>query len=82
MTVTIVCFGAMREYLPTDAVGNRAELAVADGSSVAEVVDALGAPRSLVFSILVEGVQAALEDEVPPGAEITLMPPFAGGRYS
>jgi molybdopterin synthase sulfur carrier subunit len=82
MTVTIVCFGAMRDYLPSGSSGNRAELTVAEGLSVGEVVDALGAPRSLVFSILVDGVQATLDDEVAPGAEVTLMPPFAGGRYS
>jgi molybdopterin converting factor small subunit len=60
-------------------VGNRAEVTVAGGSSVGEVVDALGAPRTLIFSILVDGVQASLDAEVPAGAEITLMPPFAGG---
>ncbi|HZA40981.1 MAG TPA: MoaD/ThiS family protein [Actinomycetota bacterium] len=79
MTVTIVCFGAMREYLPPGATGNRGEVSVREGASVGDVVDALGAPRSLVFSILVDGVQATLDDEVASGAEITLMPPFAGG---
>ena len=79
MTVTIICFGAMRDYLPPEAEGNRAEVTVAGGSSVGEVVDALGAPRTLIFSILVDGVQASLDAEVPAGAEITLMPPFAGG---
>jgi molybdopterin converting factor small subunit len=72
----------MRDYLPAGSSGNRAEVTVAGGSSVGEVVDALGAPRSLVFSILVDGVQATLGAEVPAGAEITLMPPFAGGGYS
>jgi len=79
VTVTIICFGAMRDYLPPEAEGNRGQVAVASGASVGEVVDALGAPRTLIFSILVDGVQASLDDEVPPGAEITLMPPFAGG---
>ena len=79
MTVTIVCFGAMRDYLPQSASGNRAEVPAEDGSTVGDVIDALGAPRALAFSVLVDGVQATLEDRVPSGAEITLMPPFAGG---
>jgi molybdopterin converting factor small subunit len=69
----------MRDYLPPEADGNKADVKVPGGSSVGEVVDAMGAPRSLIFSVLVDGVRATLDDEVPPGAEITLMPPFAGG---
>jgi molybdopterin synthase sulfur carrier subunit len=77
MHVSVVCFGAMREYLP--AGGNRAQVEVPEMASVGEVVDALGAPRSLVFSLLVDGVQADLSRVLHDGAEVTLMPPFAGG---
>jgi molybdopterin synthase sulfur carrier subunit len=69
----------MRQYLPDSAEGNRAHIDVPPGASVGDVVDALGAPRSLVFSLLVDGVQADLDHTVDDGAEITLMPPFAGG---
>ena len=79
VTVTIVCFGAMRDFLPSESDGNRAKVTVDDGSTVGDVVDALGAPRALVFSVLLDGVHVTLGDEVSPGAEITLMPPFAGG---
>jgi molybdopterin converting factor small subunit len=69
----------MRQYLPAPSEGNRAQVTVPEGASVGDVVDALGAPRALVFSILVDGVRAELEQGVHDGAEITLMPPFAGG---
>jgi molybdopterin converting factor small subunit len=82
MTVTIVCFGAMRDYLPPTTAGNRVEVSVDDGSTAGEVIDVFGAPRALVYSVLVDGVRATLDAEVPPGAEITLMPPFAGGAGS
>lgn len=75
----MVCFGAMRSYLPASSEGNRACLEVPAESSVGDVVDALGAPRTLVFSLLVDGVQADLERVLHDGAEVTLMPPFAGG---
>jgi molybdopterin converting factor small subunit len=68
----------MREYLPAGS-GGRAELEVTDGATVAGIVDAMGAPRRLVYSVLVNGARAGLDDPVPQGAEVTLMPPFAGG---
>jgi sulfur-carrier protein len=77
MRVTVIGFGAMRQYLPHE--GGRGELEVADESSIADVVDALGAPRRLAFSVLIDGVQASLDQKVHEGAEVTVMPPFAGG---
>jgi molybdopterin converting factor small subunit len=79
MTVSVVCFGAMRDYLPQDRTGNRAQMALPPGATVGDLVDALGAPRRLVFSVLVDGVQAGLDSELSEGGEVTLMPPFAGG---
>jgi molybdopterin converting factor small subunit len=76
--VTVVCFGAMREYLPAGS-NNRAEIEVADESSAGDVIDALGAPRKLVFSLLVDGQQADLDRKLEEGSEVTLMPPFTGG---
>lgn len=82
MKVSVVCFGAMREYLPTGTAGNRADVELAEGSTVGDVVDALGAPRRLVFALLVDGAQADLGQKLEEGGEVTLMPPFSGGRQS
>ena len=79
MKVTIVCFGAMREYLPDDADGNRATIDVPDGASVGDLVDALGAPRRLVHALLVDEVQGDLAQRLHEGAAVTLMPSFSGG---
>lgn len=73
------CFGAMREYLPEGSSGNRAEVQVSEGASAGDVVDSLGAPRRLVFALLVDGERADLEARLRDGAEVTLMPPFTGG---
>lgn len=80
MKVSVICFGSMREHLPATGTGNEAEIEVEDAATVGDVVDRLGAPRRLVFSVLVDGVQASLDNRVPEGAEITLMPPFSGGQ--
>ncbi|HEX2049832.1 MAG TPA: MoaD/ThiS family protein [Actinomycetota bacterium] len=79
MRVTVTCFGAMRDYLPPAAHDNRAEVDVADDATVGAVVEALGAPRRLVFAVLVDGTQAGLDAPVHDGADVVLMPPFTGG---
>jgi len=79
MKVSIVCFGAMRDYLPAGSPGNRADLEVAEGSTVGDLIDALGAPRRLAFAVLVDGTHADLGRSLDEGVEVTLMPPFTGG---
>lgn len=79
MRVTIVCFGAMREYLPAGADGNQAVVDLPDGATVGDLVDALGAPRRLVHALLVDEVQGDLGRRLHEGAAVTLMPPFSGG---
>ena len=79
MKVTVVCFGAMRDYLPGDIPGNRAEVEIDDGATVADLIEQLRAPHRLVFSVLVDGARSGTEARLDGGAEVTLMPPFAGG---
>ena len=82
LKVTVVCFGALRDYLPRGAAGNRADIEVPDGSRVEDVIDRLGAPHRAVFALLVNGEQADAGRILDEGAEVVLMPPFAGGaRY-
>lgn len=78
MRVTVTCFGAMRDYLPPDATGSTS-LELSDGATVADVVDALGAPKDLVFAIMVDDERADLSHVLSGGATVTLMPPFTGG---
>lgn len=52
---------------------------VADILGAAEAAHPELAPVLSVASILVEGVPARGEVEVPPGATVEILPPFAGG---
>lgn len=79
MKVTVICFGAMKEYLPAGS-GNEAPLEIDESGTVGDLVDALGAPRRLVHALLVDGRQSTLDRRLQEGAVVTLMPPFAGGR--
>ena len=78
MKVTVVCFGAMREFLPDPGSG-RSDIEVTPGGTVRSMVGALGAPEGLLHSALVDGLRADLDQTLDDGAEVTLMPPFAGG---
>ena len=78
MKVEVVCFGAMRDFLPEPKRG-RTHLMVPDGATVRDVVGALGAPAHLVFAVLVDGERADFDRPLDPNVEVTLMPPFAGG---
>ena len=75
----MVCYGAMREFLPKDHSGNKVQVVVDEGASVADAVEALGAPVRLVHAVLVGDEPADTSRVLREGEEITLMPHFTGG---
>lgn len=79
MNIEIVCFGAMKEYLPTGSDGNSVALDLPEGATVADGVDALGAPRRIVHAILVNEDPADLARRLDDGDRLTLMPHYSGG---
>ena len=78
MKARIVCFGRMREYLADPASG-LGVVEIPEGGTVRDAIGVLGAPVELIHSVLVDGTRADLDQVVPSDAEVTLMPPFAGG---
>jgi molybdopterin converting factor small subunit len=79
MQVTVVCFGAMREFLPPGASGNSITLDVEEDQDVGGLVDDLGAPRRLVYALLVNEDPSSLDRPLRDGDKVTLMPQFTGG---
>ena len=79
MQVTVVCFGAMKEYLPAGSDGNSASLRLEEGATVADAVEALAAPRRLVHAVLVNEDPADLTRRLGQGDRLTLMPHYSGG---
>ena len=79
MRVTAICYGAMRDYL-IDAAHNEAVIALDEGATVGDLVDALGAPRKLAASILIDERRGDLSEPLEDGMRVTLMPPFSGGE--
>ena len=79
MKVTVLCFGMLRDHLPSTADGNRALVDLEGQATVADVVGSLGLPEGQVFAILVDGERGDLGQRLQEGSEVTLMPPFSGG---
>jgi molybdopterin converting factor small subunit len=80
MKVKMICYGAMRDYLPSNARDNTALVELSDGAAVQDLMDELGAPRRLAAYVLVNEDKADLGQVLREGDAVTLMPPFTGGE--
>jgi molybdopterin converting factor small subunit len=80
MKVNVICYGAMRDYLPSNARDNTALVDLSDGAAVEALMDELGAPRRLAAYVLVNEERADLGRVLREGDAVTLMPPFTGGE--
>ena len=79
MRIEVKLFATLARYLPKDADAGSTHLNVAEGSSVGDVVDALGIPADLSRIILVNDQDADESRRLAEGDVVTLFPPLAGG---
>lgn len=84
MRITFKLYASLTEYLPADArTGNRVPLDVADGTTIAEVIEPFGLPQKLVHLVLVNGVYVEpaerLTRVLSEGDVLAIWPPIAGG---
>ncbi|MFM9916186.1 MAG: MoaD/ThiS family protein [Rhizobacter sp.] len=84
MRITFKLYASLTDYLPPEArTGNRVSLDVADGTTIAQVIEPFAMPQKLVHLVLVNGVyvepaerltRVLKEDDV-----LAIWPPIAGG---
>ncbi len=85
MTVplTLKLFATLGQYLPPGAERNKAQIEVAEGTTVSELIRELGLPLELTHLVLVNGVYIAPEERdgraFEAGDEFAVFPPIAGG---
>ena len=84
MRITFKLYASLTQYLPDDARrSNQIPLEVADGASIAQIIEPFGMPDKLVHLVLVNGVYIPPEQRlsfVPnDGDVLAIWPPIAGG---
>jgi molybdopterin converting factor small subunit len=77
--VEVRLFATFAHYLPKDNETGSRYLDLAEGSTVADVVGALGIPADLSRIILVNDEDAEEDRHLGAGDVVTLFPPLAGG---
>jgi molybdopterin converting factor small subunit len=75
--VTLRTFANLRAYAP--AGRSAAEVMLADGATVADLLAALRIPKSVEAVLLVNGRRADTATRLNEGDEATLFPPMEGG---
>ena len=84
MKITFKLYASLTEYLPATArTSNRVELDLAEGTSIAQVIEPFGMPQKLVHLVLVNGVYVPPEQRLSrvlvEGDVLAIWPPIAGG---
>lgn len=83
MQITIKLYAMLTQYLPNDAVKNQATLAVAEGTTIAEIINQLHMPAELVHLVLLNGVYVQPEQiattQFNDSDVLAIWPPVAGG---
>ncbi len=81
--LTLKLFATLGQYLPPGAERNKAQIEVAEGTTVSELIRELGLPLELTHLVLVNGVYIAPEERegrtFEAGDEFAVFPPIAGG---
>jgi len=83
MKIGFKLFASLTDYLPSDRKGNRVELEVGEGTTIAELITRFNVPELSAHLVLVNGhfIPPAQRASRPlaDGDELAIWPPIAGG---
>jgi sulfur carrier protein ThiS len=83
MRIGFKLFASLTDYLPADRQGNRIELDIDEGTTIAEVITRYRLPERSAHLVLVNGVfvspSARATRPLADGDELAIWPPIAGG---
>jgi len=78
ITVTVTFLAGLRRFLPPGVDGPRRH-GVPAGSTVADLLDAIGIPRNTDVTVGLDGELANRTDPLHDGADVMLVSPMEGG---
>jgi molybdopterin converting factor small subunit len=80
MHIEVKLFANLRKKLPPGSSGSKAQLMLADGATIAMLIDHLSIPVELAQMVLVNGEQTREFDRaLSEGDTVSIFPPVAGG---
>lgn len=84
MQITLKLFASLGDYLPASVrPGNEMPLPLADGGTIAQIIERFGLPDKLVHLVLVNGHYIAPDQRaaraLQDGDVLAIWPPIAGG---
>lgn len=83
MKVRLKLYAMLSKYLPAGAEKNEADVVVADGASVQDVLTGQGVPQEHCHLVLVNGVYTPPSERpqhvLEEGDHVAVWPPVAGG---
>lgn len=79
MKIEVRLFASLSRYLPDDAVGQRIELELDEGTTVKQVLVQLGVPLDELKLVFVNSVRTGVDDVLKDGDRMGAFPPVAGG---
>lgn len=83
MQITVKLYASLSDYLPAGASQNKVDLDVAEGTTIATMLQALNLPPKLVHLVLVNGHYIAPaargQQALRAGDALAVWPPVAGG---
>ena len=79
MKIHLRLFAHFRSHLSDEQGGRESLITMANGQTIAHLIEQLGIPLDLPKVILLNGMQKGLEDELHDGDTVSIFPPVAGG---
>ena len=83
MQVTLKLYASLGGYLPDGASRNQADVQVADGTSIRQLLDRYNVPPAACHLVLLNGVfqppATRADKQLNPGDAVAVWPPVAGG---